>query len=114
MEVSDYWLGVVLEPYRELPLGASEEACTVHNTVLKPSNQFIVVQWFKHDRWMTNGSREFKTEMGANGQVMPPYVLWQQGSVIPIKLGSIPIGQRKVVLSKSQHEKINAILKPVS
>ena len=47
MEVSDYWLGVVLEPYRELPLGASEEACTVHNTVLKPSDQFIVVQWLR-------------------------------------------------------------------
>ena len=58
----------MLEAYRQIPLDARGEACVVHSTVLKPSDHFIVVRWFQHDKWMANGSREFVREVSVDGK----------------------------------------------
>ena len=84
---------------------ASEDT-TVHMQALKKGDMYIVVQWLIHDKW-DRDTRQFVKED------VPPYVLWQQGAIIPVKgLGSITAGRTTYALSAARHKAIMALLTP--
>ena len=101
--VSDYWIGVVEERYKEI-----SEDCHVGGTSLEKGDEYIVVQWLIHDRW-DGDNRIFVQED------VPHYVLWQQGAIITCKgLGSIGDGRRTYTLTEAKHKAIMALLKPAA
>lgn len=103
--VTDYWLGVVLDSYKV----AGPGGLLLHGTELEESDQYIVLHWLEHDSWGCGGERNFAKEV-KHGD---PYVLWQQGAIVPIKIGHVIAGTSKFTMSKGKHQAVKSRLQPI-
>jgi hypothetical protein len=106
--LEDYWLGRVRQKYTKVE---DPEGACIHGDELDQDDEYIVVEWLAHDRWIEEtNARVFKKEKDVGLQC-----IWEQGAIVPVvkKLGKMPDDATSFTLTQVHHANIMARLQPI-